>query len=161
MNGHVVLGAVGVALLAISLSCGSGTTEVAASTTYISTLDAASERNSANKSTGTGTATYVLTGNTLSYTVMVSGLTGAATQSHIHVGAAGVNGNVIVSHVTAAVATGPVSSGTIDLTQTINVGTSSITGDSLRVLLKNGNAYANVHTSAFPGGEIRGQIVKQ
>jgi len=31
--------------------------------------------------------------------------------------------------------------------------------DSLAVLLRNGNAYVNVHTAANPNGEIRGQIV--
>jgi hypothetical protein len=161
MKGRVILGAASVAMLAISLSCGSASTEIPASTTYISTLNAANERNPANTSTATGTATYVLTGNTLSYTVVVSGLTGPATLSHIHVGPGGVSGGVIVGYVTAAVASGTVTSGTIDLTQMINVGTSSVTGDSLKVLLNNGNAYTNVHTSTFPGGEIRGQIVKQ
>ena len=38
---------------------------------------------------------------------------------------------------------------------------SGISQDSLVVLLRNGNAYANVHTTAFPGGEIRGQFVKK
>ena len=33
--------------------------------------------------------------------------------------------------------------------------------DSLVVLMRNGMAYLNVHTTAFPGGEIRGQIVEQ
>jgi len=33
--------------------------------------------------------------------------------------------------------------------------------DSLLVLLRNGQAYVNVHTTANPGGEIRGQLVRQ
>jgi hypothetical protein len=37
---------------------------------------------------------------------------------------------------------------------------SNISFDSVLVLLRNGNAYVNVHTTAVPGGEIRGQIVK-
>ena len=35
---------------------------------------------------------------------------------------------------------------------------SRIPFDSLVVLMRNGNAYVNLHTTAFPGGEIRGQI---
>ena len=38
---------------------------------------------------------------------------------------------------------------------------SGVSFDSLLVLLRNGNAYVNVHTTANPGGEIRGQIVMQ
>ena len=34
------------------------------------------------------------------------------------------------------------------------------TNDSLLVLLRNGQAYANVHTTAFGGGEIRGQFAR-
>jgi hypothetical protein len=33
-----------------------------------------------------------------------------------------------------------------------------ITYDQLLTEMRNGNAYANVHTTAFGGGEIRGQI---
>jgi hypothetical protein len=32
--------------------------------------------------------------------------------------------------------------------------------DSLVVLLRNGNAYVNVHSMAFGGGEMRGQVVR-
>jgi hypothetical protein len=33
--------------------------------------------------------------------------------------------------------------------------------DSILVLMRNGNAYVNVHTVVNPGGEIRGQIAPQ
>src|SRR4026209_2905418 len=43
-----------------------------------------------------GTATFTLTGKTLSYVVTVNGLSGNAAASHIHVGAAGTNGGIVV-----------------------------------------------------------------
>lgn len=152
-----------VASLAAFAACGSdSTTTTTPSVTYISTLSAANEvRTPAVVSSATGTATYVLTGNILTYSVVVNGLTGAATASHIHSAPAGVNGNVIVPYVTASVVSGTVASGTIDLSQPITNGATSITGDSLRTLLNNGGAYTNVHTPTYGGGEIRGQIVKQ
>ena len=119
------------------------------------------ERPTPNTSAATGTATYVLSGNLLTYTVIVSGLTASASGSHIHVGASTVAGPIIVPYTVSATQNGVVTSGTIDLTYPIVSGSSSITGDSLKVLLENGNAYTNVHNSSFPGGEIRGQIVKQ
>jgi hypothetical protein len=66
-----------------------------------------------------------------------------------------------VPYTVSATQTGTVTSGTIDLTFPIVSGNSSITGDSLKMLLNNGNAYANVHNAPFPGGEVRGQIIKQ
>lgn len=130
-------------------------------TTYISTLTSANEPSLPVPSTATGIATYVLTGNTLTYTVSVSGLTSNVTGSHIHVGGAGVNGPIIVPYTAAALRSGIVVSGSIDLTFPVANGTNTISGDSLRVLLNNGNAYTNVHTSSNPGGEIRGQIIRQ
>ncbi|MEO8620919.1 MAG: CHRD domain-containing protein [bacterium] len=128
---------------------------------YTSTMNAANERPNPNASTATGSAVYTLTGNTLSFTVTVNGLSGPATASHIHVGSASVAGSVIVPFVTGQVASGNVTSGTIDLSTTISNGTSTITGDSLKVLMNSGNAYTNVHTALNGGGEIRGQIIKQ
>ena len=149
--------------LAAFAACGSDTptTVTPVAITYKASLNGANERPNPNTSAATGTATYTLTGNSLSYIVTVSGLTGPATASHIHVGAADKAGGVIVPYVTGSVASGNITSGTIDLSQAISNGTTSITGDSLKVLLNNGNAYTNVHTSQFGGGEIRGQIIKQ
>ena len=143
-------------------ACGSDSATTAAPVIvkYTATLNAANER-PPNSSSATGTATYTLVGNSLSYTVSVSGLSGPATASHIHVGPASASGPVIVPYVTGSLATGNITSGTIDLTQPISNGTTSITGDSLKVLLNNGGAYTNVHTDLNRPGEIRGQIIKQ
>ncbi len=151
------------ASLAAFAACGSDTptTVTPAPIIYKASLSGANERPNANTSAATGTATYTLTGNSLSYIVTVSGLTGPATLSHLHVGSAAVAGPVVVPYVTGSVASGNVTAGTVDLSQPVSNGTTSITGDSLKVLLNTGNAYTNVHTSQFGGGEIRGQILKQ
>jgi len=155
--------AMAAASLAAFAACGSDTPTTVTPTPviYMASLNGANERPTPNSSSATGTATYTLVGNSLSYIVSVSGMTGPATASHIHVGPATASGPVIVPYVTASVASGNVTAGTIDLTQPISNGTTTITGDSLKVLLNNGGAYTNVHTSQFGGGEIRGQIIKQ
>ena len=79
---------------------------------------------------------------------------------HVHIGAAGVLGSVIVPF-TILAQSGTVATGSIDLSRPITQGNITITGDSLRTLFENGTAYVNLHTAAFPGGEIRGQIVRQ
>jgi hypothetical protein len=109
----------------------------------------------------TGTATFVLTGKTLRYTVMVNGLSGNAAASHIHVGAAGTNGGIVYPFTASPVQIGQVAAGTIDLTQPVSNGTTSISGDALITLLNSGTLYTNVHTAANAGGEIRGQIIRQ
>ena len=162
MNSRFVVGAVVLASLAFVVACGSdaATDAQVQSTTYVAVLNGSNEV-PPRATTATGTATYVLTGNTLTFNVVVNGLTGPATAAHIHVGSAAVAGGVIVGYVHAPIASGVIASGTLDLTQTIVVGNSSVTGDSLRVLLNNGNAYTNVHTATYGGGEVRGQIIKQ
>ncbi len=135
-------------------STGPGTT----STTYVAQLSGVNEVPGITGA-ASGTATFTLTGKSLSYVVNVSGLSGNAVASHIHGGAAGTNGNILVPFTAAAVQSGQVASGTIDLSQPIsNGGTGSISGDSLLTLLNKGQLYTNVHTAAHPGGEIRGQI---
>lgn len=144
------------------VACSDSTSPSASSTTFIATMNGANERPTPNASTATGTATYVLTGNSLSYTITVSGLTATASGAHIHVGSAAVAGPIVVPYTVSSTQSGTVTSGTIDLSFPIVCGgTCIISGDSLKILLNNGNAYANVHNSAFPGGEIRGQIIRQ
>jgi hypothetical protein len=107
------------------------------------TLSAASEV-PPNSSGGTGSAKLNLTGNTLSWTVTYSGLTGPATAAHIHgPAAAGANAGVVVPFKPPV--TSPFS------------GTATLT-EAQVADLKAGKWYINVHTAANPGGEIRGQI---
>ena len=149
---------VGAALAAAA--CGSDSTAPKSTTTmYVATMSSANEVPAVDGN-ASGTATFTLTGKTLTYVVNVSGLSGNAAASHIHLGAAGTNGNIVFPFTAAAVQNGQIASGTVDLTQPVSNGQSSITGDSLIALLNNGNVYTNVHTAANAGGEIRGQILR-
>ncbi|HET9984965.1 MAG TPA: CHRD domain-containing protein [Longimicrobiales bacterium] len=148
------------ALAAGGLAACSDSTNPLGTTSYVSAMTDAEEVPPTGTA-ATGRATYMLTGRTITYTITVEGLSGPAVAAHIHVGAKGVNGPIVLPFSPASVASGQLASGTIDLDQPIVFGSSSITGDSLLVLMNNGNAYTNVHTAAHPGGEIRGQIVKR
>lgn len=166
MRSRVSAGVVVVASVALFAACGSDndtTTPTVTSTTYISTMNGANEPPPPVRVTNaTGTATYVRTGSRVTFTISATGLTAPVTAAHIHVGAAGVNGGVIVPYtINPGVTTGVVTSGTIDLSLPIVNGATSITGDSLMKLFDAGLAYTNVHTSTYAGGEIRGQITKQ
>jgi CHRD domain len=130
---------------------------------FTAALNAANEKQ-ANpiNSPATGTATLTLRGNdSLDITVMATGLTAAAVASHIHVGGIAVSGGIITPFtINGGVSSGTVVLQTIVLSQ-VTLGAQQVSGDSVKVLLNNGNGYVNVHTSTNPGGEIRGQIVRQ
>ena len=123
--------------------------------TYTATLLATNEI-PPTATTGTGTATFEDRGTQIDWALTVTGLT-AIVDSHIHLGSATQNGGIIINLFTPRVATGPVNgllgTGTITAANNANVSL-----DSLRVLFNNGNSYVNVHTSANPGGAIRGQV---
>jgi len=114
---------------------------------------------------GRGNAIFSLSrdGTTLSYKVITANVENI-TQSHIHIGPVGVNGPVVVflfGLVPAGVSsTGILSQGT--LTQANLIARPAIgfgaTMPELVAAMRSGNAYVNVHTLAFPGGEVRGQI---
>jgi hypothetical protein len=97
---------------------------------------------------------------TLGYRLMVTNLE-FVQSAHIYLGAAGVNGPVVV-----ALFNGPTTKGRTDgvlARGTITAAslTGPLTGRTLRALLQAiaaGNAYVNVHTNRHPAGEIRGQI---
>jgi Cu/Zn superoxide dismutase len=94
---------------------------------------------------GVGTAEITINANkTVTYSVSVSGLTSAVTAGHIHDGPVGVNGGILVTFAS----TGP----------TTFAGTSPPLTDVVLAKIRTGRTYANVHTTSFPGGEIRGQI---
>ena len=120
-----------------------------ASTTvnFTATLNGTSETPS-NTSTATGTAnfTYNKTTYILSGTVTFTGIT--PTGAHIHKGAVGVAGSVIFP-LGSAPFTSPISftSVALDATQ--------------RADLMANSYYVNIHSTAFPAGEIRGQLMEQ
>ncbi|MEO6245263.1 MAG: CHRD domain-containing protein [Opitutaceae bacterium] len=116
------------------------------------TINAAQE-NPATSSTATGSAImlYDVAANTFDLVVSISGMTNLATASHIHEGAAGVNGGVVTNLGADAVY---VRSGST-LTQTFRGITHG--GDKLKLI--QGGTYFNIHSAQFPGGEVRGQLI--
>lgn len=103
-------------------------------------------------------------GSALSYTLIVANIENVL-MAHIHIGAPGVNGGVAVwlypSAPPPALIEGR-SDGVLargEITDASLVG--PLAGMTLADLLGEiaaGNAYVNVHTSQYPGGEIRGQL---
>lgn len=80
--------------------------------------------------------------------------------SHIHCGAAGVNGPVVV-FLAGAVPGGFDGAYQLKATLTQENIVNTACGATLEALVESmqeGNTYVNVHSPAFPGGEIRGQI---
>ena len=146
------------ALAIVVAACG-GESTAAGRATYVATLTGAREVPAAITA-ASGTATFERTGSDVTYRVSATGFTTALTVGHIHIGGSGVIGSVIVPFTIIAQG-GIVAEGTIDLSRPVTQGNITITGDSLRTLLDNGGAYVNLHTAAWPGGEIRGQIVRQ
>lgn len=110
-----------------------------------------------NRSVVTGVATFEESGSRIRYSVSAGTFGTPLTVGHVHFGGPGVVGPVLVPF-TFIAQSGVVATGTIDVSQPITWNTFTITGDSLRALLRAGQAYVNLHTAAYPGGEIRGQI---
>lgn len=128
-------------------------------------------------STATGTFQSQLSKDEtmLTYTLKYSGLQGTVTQSHIHFGQKGVQGGVSVFLCQTAAgvdptglaptcpqdtSAGPVT-GTITSANIIGPAGQGIAAGELAELIKAvraGIGYANVHSSVFPSGEIRGQL---
>jgi len=126
----------------------------AASTTIYSFSQTYSGLNEAppNSSTATGTVmgTYNSSTNRIFYTVNFSGLSANASGAHFHGPAApGSNAPVLVPFTGFPAATSGTYSGSAVLT------------DLWETQFLSNLWYANIHSSVFPGGEIRTQIIPQ
>ena len=110
-------------------------------------------------------------GSSIEYALSYSALEGDVQQAHIHFGQPAVNGGVSVFLCTnlgngpagtQACPPGPVTiTGTITADDVIGPTTQGIAPGEFAELLaaiRAGCTYANVHSSLFPAGEIRGQI---
>jgi hypothetical protein len=96
------------------------------------------------KTAATGTAT-IKVGEDKSVSVLVKTTGIAAIAAHIHTGAAGTNGPVIVPFTK------------VDDNTWTAAPTAKFTDEQYE-MYKAGNTYVNVHSAANKGGEIRGQI---
>lgn len=108
----------------------------------------------ARATAATGSAGFTLDGDTVFFAIEVRQIE-AVTASHIHSGAAGVNGPVRVD-----LFLGPVTD-TVDgqlVEGRFTAGdVRGVTFDVLLEQMRAGAAYVNVHTTRYPGGEVRGQ----
>lgn len=101
---------------------------------------------------------------TLSYELRATGPIQNATQAHIHLGARRQNGPVVLF--LFGLTTGQnfqagdlIASGTVDDSDVIARPGFTNTIANLVQRMRQGRTYANLHTTAHPGGEVRGQIV--
>lgn len=105
---------------------------------------------------GTGTSTFFVPANRdrIDFTLNFGGLTGV-TMAHVHLGAVGVDGPILFD-LSAVPFVSPLQ-GTLRAGQLRPQGGAATFQQAVDALLR-GNTYVNVHTTAFPDGEIRGQI---
>ncbi len=116
---------------------------------FKASLSGANERPTAVTTAGTGTGLLALDGLKATYVVGYQGLTGAPVAYHLH----GLGGADVAVGVKFAL----VPSGALG-TSGLFVGQATVdqaTADGIAA----GQTYFNVHTAAFGGGEIRGQVV--
>jgi hypothetical protein len=100
-----------------------------------------------SKGTGSVTVTYDTAEKKLSWKGSYSGLSGPVTAAHFH-GPAALGRN-------AGIAIG-IASGNLPA----SFDGSAVLTDSFAADLMAGRWYINLHTAAYPAGEIRGQVVK-
>jgi CHRD domain len=121
--------------------------------------------------TGSFTASVDEGAQTIEYELSYAGLEGTVLQAHIHFGKRAINGGITVFLCGTAASPGPAGtptcpqSGTVSRTVGVGdilaPGTQGIEAGNFAELvaaMRNGSTYANVHSTKWPGGEIRAQI---
>lgn len=112
-------------------------------------------------------------GNTMNWELTYLSLEGNITQAHIHLGQKGVNGGIMV-FLCSNLGNGPAGTqpcpappanirGTFSATDVIGGAAAQgvAVGEYAEVLraMRSGVTYVNIHSSIWPGGEVRSQIV--
>lgn len=111
-----------------------------------------------NMSAAAGVATIAFSDARLAYSVTASGFNLPPLFVQLQIGTREQVGAIVFRFEPVATA-GVIASGTRDVSQPITYNTLTISPDSLRMLMRLGLTYVNVITAAYPGGEIRGQLV--
>src|SRR5262249_51640736 len=132
--------------------------------TLVTTLTGAGERPTPNNSTGSGSFAAFLNQAMDTLTVLVSfqGLSSPTIPggAHIHIGGPDQAGPIVLpirdfpGGATSGQFTATLTRATFNPQPQLGINTFT---DAVNAILA-GNAYFNIHTTQFPGGEIRGQI---
>ncbi|MFO7663396.1 MAG: CHRD domain-containing protein [Chloroflexota bacterium] len=117
-----------------------------------------------NDSKATGQAIFRLRDDGLHYKLIVANIQNV-TMAHIHLAPAGENGGVVAwlypsgppPQLIPGRSSGVLAEGVITADDLVG-SLAGATLDDLMDEIRAGNTYVNVHTSQFPGGEVRGQI---
>jgi hypothetical protein len=154
---------------------GTNPTPVSKILNFRATMNGAGESPTAVTTNATGifNATLDTSTNVFTWTSNFSGFATNITAGHIHgpfangtTGSVGVILNfatVAGSTLTGLQSTTGSTSGSVTLNSALQLTTSpapGINGDSLRKLIIAQATYVNIHTTANPGGEIRGQLLR-
>lgn len=135
---------------------GSSTGGLDAEAVYTFSLTQAAEVPAPKPTTASGSAQIILYPSSIDYQVNGTSIIGV-TAAHIHNAAPGVQGPIVVtllSQTAGGTVNGVLAKGTLTAANL----PAGVTLDALKALILSGNAYINVHTTANPSGEIRGQI---
>ena len=128
--------------------------------TYEAHLFGIHERPTGTTEDGVGFARFIDRGDRIEWTLTLDNIS-AVNASHIH-GPANpdANAGVIVDLFMPPVATGELDNRTESGSFTATNSNQTVTMDALRAILNTTRAYVNVHTTQFPAGAIRGQIIR-
>jgi len=113
-------------------------------------LSGEAERPNPVTTRGTGLGLFSVEGDKLTFSIDYDGLTGPATAAHIH-GPAGVDGTA-----SPVLNLAPFNGGAFGAAGTLS-GVATVS-EAVKTMILSGQTYVNIHTSAYPPGEIRGQI---
>jgi hypothetical protein len=107
---------------------------------------------------GAGTAQLLIDelGQTIQFRIDYTGLSGPVVAAHIHFGAPGVNGPIMIPF---KVTTSPMI-GTLSSANFLTTEPAPFWADAIAAI-RSGKAYVNLHTAAHPGGEVRANLTSQ